>query len=281
VLLQDYPNLEYIVIDGGSTDTSIATIRHYERWLTYWTSESDRGQADALNKGFERTTGSLLGWVNSDDLLEPGALHRLANAHQSHPSAILLGDVINFDEETGKSWRIRQGNVDFEHMSQPWRYAVTWHQPGTWFTRKLFERVGRFDESLRYVFDWDWMCRALPLAAVHHLNCPLARFRYHARSKTVLEAELWRSEKEAILKRYWPRSIADNPALARAVVEFVAATDMIVYQSSARREAIAHLSRAFISDWRVLRWQRYWVAWLKALLPPAVLHVFRRLMKGF
>ena len=281
VLLQGYPNLEYIIMDGGSTDDSVATIRRYAPWLSYWVSVRDSGQAHALNKGFERATGSLFGSINSDDLLEPGALRLLALAHHQRPTAILLGDVINFDEQTGVSWQIRQRNVSFDTMSQPWRHAVTWHQPGTWFPRALYQGAGGFDETLRYLFDWDWMCRALPFAPVHQVGGVLARFRYQDSSKTVGEWSLWREEKATLIRRYWPLGVANDATLARAVLEFVAATDTMVYQAYARREAIAHLRRALHHDIRVLAWPRYWVAWVKALLPQHVLQFFRVLFKGF
>ncbi|MEB3274148.1 MAG: glycosyltransferase family 2 protein, partial [Prochlorothrix sp.] len=82
VLLQGYPNLEYIVVDGGSTDNSIEVIRKYEPWLTYWVSEPDRGQSDAINKGFSYSTGKILGWLNSDDLIVDLALVKLASVYQ-------------------------------------------------------------------------------------------------------------------------------------------------------------------------------------------------------
>jgi len=280
VLLQGYPNLEYIVIDGASTDGSSEIIRRYEPWLSYWMSARDSGQAQALNHGFERTSGTLLGSINSDDLLEPGVLRSLALAHQAQSNAILLGDVINFDARDGASWRIRQRNVNFDAMSQPWRRAVTWHQPGTWFPRSLYQRVGPYDETLRYLFDWDWMCRALRLAPVRRLNEAVARFRYHAESKTVGEAESWRAERATLIRRYWPHQTCDAKLL-HAILEFASATDKMVYQSYDRRAAVGHLVRALGHDQRLLALPRYWIAWGKILLPQTVAQRVRVLLKGF
>ena len=158
VLLQGYPNLEYLVIDGGSTDESVELLQRYDQWIAHWVTEPDRGQPHALNKGLARCTGDILGWINSDDLLLPEALSHLAVAAKKHPRAMILGNVVNCDEIRGYKWEMAQRNVSFDKMSQPWRYAVTWHQPGVYFPRTLFQRIGPMDESLPYVFDWDWMC---------------------------------------------------------------------------------------------------------------------------
>src|SRR5687768_8040118 len=85
VLRQGYPRLEYIIIDGGSSDNSVEIIQKYSNQLAYWVSEKDQGQANAINKGFARATGEIMGWVNSDDLLLPGALHRIGLAYQQNP----------------------------------------------------------------------------------------------------------------------------------------------------------------------------------------------------
>ena len=96
VLLQRYPNLEYIIMDGGSTDGSVEIIRKYQEWITFWTSEEDQGQTDAIQKGFSRSTGSILAWLNSDDIYFPGALVAMAQAHLLSPRTVLLGKVQNF-----------------------------------------------------------------------------------------------------------------------------------------------------------------------------------------
>src|SRR5262249_42815910 len=95
VLLQGYPNLEYIVIDGGSTDCSLDVIKQYEPWLTSWVSEADRGQAHAINKGLERCTGRIFNWINSDDILAPNALATIAPLFGDHDA--VAGAVVNFD----------------------------------------------------------------------------------------------------------------------------------------------------------------------------------------
>ena len=104
VICQGYPNLEYIIIDGGSTDGSVEIIKKYEEYLSYWVSEPDRGQAHAINKGISRITGDIFGWINSDDMLLPGSLSTIGKNHKGQEDKILLGDVINCYEMQKKEY---------------------------------------------------------------------------------------------------------------------------------------------------------------------------------
>ena len=96
IIIQGYPNLEYMIFDGGSKDQSVETIKKYNRWITYWESEPDHGQAHAINKGLRRCSGDIVGWINSDDMLLPGSLFKIGMNHLLHNNLILLGDVIKF-----------------------------------------------------------------------------------------------------------------------------------------------------------------------------------------
>src|SRR5258706_6083465 len=111
VLDQRYPNLEYIVVDGGSTDGSVDIIRRYEDRLTYWVSEPDRGQADAINKGLARATGEIRAYLNSDDLYLPGALLRVAAEYRAHPDADIICGVCRVIDEHGRMVGQRQGTI--------------------------------------------------------------------------------------------------------------------------------------------------------------------------
>lgn len=147
VLLQGYPNLEYIILDGGSQDGSVDIIRKYEKWISFWVSEPDQGQANAINKGFQRITGDLRTWLNSDDLLLPCTLFRMAGAHSQNPAAILLGYLITLSPADNFSYSVPQHKIDL--IDQP---ACLW-------TREPFEQNGPLREDMHYAFDWDFfMC---------------------------------------------------------------------------------------------------------------------------
>jgi glycosyltransferase involved in cell wall biosynthesis len=224
VLLQGYPNLEYIIMDGGSTDGSVDIIRKYEKYLTYWVSESDKGQAQAINKGFKRASGVLYGWINSDDLLLPGSLYSLAFAYSKNPSALLMGEVINFYENSTKIKTIKPHQVNFEGMILPAISGLSWHQPGVYIPACLVQHVGFLDESLRYLFDQDWMCRLLQVATVEYISKPIAKFRIHANSKTVGENFYWLSEMEIVAKRYWEGVSVNNKHHIEGHLEMVRAS---------------------------------------------------------
>lgn len=182
VLLQGYPDLEYFVIDGGSTDASTEVIRKYERHIDAWVSEPDRGQTHALNKGFARSTGRIHAYLNSDDVLEPGALTAVAEAFlQGHEWVV--GQVACFFEE----------GPPFPFPTLPGSSFTRWFlscpipQPGTFWSASLHERVGPFREDLRYVMDYEFWLRirfGLGLRP-HPIETPVARYRLHRDSKSV------------------------------------------------------------------------------------------------
>lgn len=204
VLLQGYPRLDYIVIDGGSTDGSVEIIQKYAPWLTDWVSEPDNGQAHAINKGFERATGTLVGWLNSDDFLLPGALRALAEAYRTNPEALIAGDVINFMDGARRGWVTHQHSLTAENLVAYWREMGNWHQPGLYWPRNLFKQVGFLDASLQYAFDRDFFARILLQGVpVTYLHQTVAAFRLHSSSKTMSMGTKWHEEQQLVSRRYF------------------------------------------------------------------------------
>ena len=202
VLLQEYRELEYIVIDGGSIDNSVDTIRKYEDHIAYWVSEKDRGQAHAINKGFSRATGEIVAFLNSDDLYCPGALHLVASEFVRNPDLQwLAGDVIDFDDARGIEERFRQSSSP---RLEDWvTRECNLHQPGVFWRGSLFASVGLFPEHMHYCFDWSFFCR---LAAIgirpKCIQGPLARFRRHSASKSSSQRFLMDAEEVTLVEEY-------------------------------------------------------------------------------
>jgi glycosyltransferase involved in cell wall biosynthesis len=192
VLLQGYPNLEYIVIDGGSSDESVDVIRKYEPWLKTWLSERDSGQADAINKGLKYCTGEIFQFLNSDDYLAPNALRRVARAFTD--CDCVAGCVVDFSETGDLHKLVNSGLRPRSFVVRP--PGFLYHQPGVWMSRAKVARLGGFDVSLRYKFDWELTIRYLERwPRVRYIPDELVFFRLHSNSKTVSEgAGFWDEE---------------------------------------------------------------------------------------
>jgi glycosyltransferase involved in cell wall biosynthesis len=202
VLLQGYPNLEYIIIDGGSTDGTIKIIKKYEKWLTYWVSEKDHGQAHAINKGWDLSTGSLLGWLNSDDTLLSGALKQLGKAHSHHPDSLIVGEVINYYSNIDKTEVVKQCGLTWRNFAGDWCPRFSWHQPGIYFPRGPLKEVGPLDESLNFEFDYDLMIRVLKRVGPFYLKKPIVKFLIHPEAKTQRQPVCMKEELRIISRRY-------------------------------------------------------------------------------
>jgi glycosyltransferase involved in cell wall biosynthesis len=248
VLLQGYPDLEYMVIDGGSTDETLGIIRKYARWLSYWVSEPDRGQAHAINKGLARTTGVAVNWINSDDVLLPNALDAIAGALTSAGDTIVVGDVVNFWDGTPREERIVQRNIALRPLVEYWTGEAAWHQPGIFLPTKLFEVTGPLDEGLQYLFDYDLLCRAVTGATVRYLAHPLVRFRLHPRSKSMQTGHRFVLEAFTVSQRYWSAiPAADVIAYRRKFASLILRVGLRQFRYSPR-QALALLQEALRVD---------------------------------
>ncbi|MFW6351377.1 MAG: glycosyltransferase family 2 protein [Bacteroidota bacterium] len=182
VLNQNYPNLEYIVVDGGSTDGSIDIIKKYEDRLSWWVSEPDNGQSDAINKGFSKATGEIFNWVNSDDLLCPGAIRMAVHFLQKHPGCeLVFGDRLVID---GTSTVIEAYEApSYSRWLPPLLSKLP--QEAAFFTSRIWKKVGGLDISLDYVMDTDLWYRFLEHTTFFHVPMYMGMYRKHVQSKSV------------------------------------------------------------------------------------------------
>ena len=281
VLDQGYPRLEYIVMDGGSTDGSAEIIHRYADRLAYWVSEPDGGQAQAINRGFARATGELLTWINSDDLLLPGALAAAARAYTAHPSALLLGDATHFSPADDLAFEVHAHDVTLANMVTNQRRGWAWNQPGTFIPHSVWERLGLLDESLRYVFDREWMCRALSYGVpLLYLRQPVAAFRLHTGSKSVGEVTKWGKEQLRVTERYaqdLPEWQPNDIRAAQELTDVVFYTSLFFIQGWDRRAALAHLRAAVRQQPRVLLAPHFWQLGLRAAMPLLLVRLARQL----
>lgn len=186
VLGQDYPNLEYIVVDGGSTDASVEIVRRYADRLAWWVSEPDGGQAAALNKGFARATGEILGWLNSDDTLLPGAVAAVVEALELDPGALLAyGDNVLVDESSRPVGLLPAREFDLATMLRTAQNHVV--QPGSLFRRRALELAGPLDEAGYYYFDFEFVLRLGLHGTAVRVPRELATYRLHPGSKSMSE----------------------------------------------------------------------------------------------
>ncbi len=188
VLLQGYPRLEYFVIDGGSTDGSVDVIRKYAPWLSGWVSEADRGQSHAINKGLARSEGSLLGWLNSDDRLLPGALQGLARAATEQPEAVAWVASARTVEPDGTVVhpRVPPRGLDRDSIAD-WNHVGHVPQPSCFFSRVAIDRVGPLDERYHFVMDVDLWLRLAAVGRIVEVEEMWAEETRHDAAKTMAQ----------------------------------------------------------------------------------------------
>jgi glycosyltransferase involved in cell wall biosynthesis len=202
VLDQEYPGLQYIVVDGGSSDATVDIVQRYRDQLASWCSEPDRGQVHAINKGLAQATGDVVAFLNSDDVYLPGALSAVGQAFaRDRRLSWLCGDTLFFSDVGGPVHLPRTVVPSTLSQLLCWEYKAP--QPGMFWRRETLE--GGFDERWRYCFDHaKYLDLVLEGHRCHHLPLPVAGYRLHASSKTVAEAQGFEREFDAIAERYEP-----------------------------------------------------------------------------
>jgi glycosyltransferase involved in cell wall biosynthesis len=200
VLLQGYPNLEYIIIDGGSTDNTVEIIRKYETWITYWVSERDAGQSEAINKGAIKSTGELINWLNSDDLLAEGTLWNLAYQYINNPShEVFIGHIAHFETDIVT----KKGITNIQIFKQIENTIIFggFVQPAMFYKNDVWRKLGGVRTEFFFCMDLDLWCRYLTQFGQAHIcktDSLYAYFRHHEFAKTTKHSDIHISEKVAI-----------------------------------------------------------------------------------
>ena len=264
VLLQGYPNLQYIVIDGGSTDGSIDIIRKYAPWLDYWVSEPDRGQSHAINKGLFRANGIWCNWLNSDDYLLPGALERIAVVAVESPAARLIAGRLRQLHTSGHLRPAPPLKLTGDPADDMVNHRMA--QPAMFYHRDCLPQV---DETLNLAMDFDlWMrfMAAYGAPAARLIDDPVAVFRLHPAAKTSVQAAGFEAEERGVLRNIFEALQAESAlldALAPASPHqpVIIGTPLPVAQLTravVRRYLLGDLRRAFhrgfgAAEFRLLR----------------------------
>lgn len=249
---QDYPNFEHIVIDGGSTDASPELVARHSVKLKYWVSEKDRGQTHAINKGMARACGDILAYLNSDDYYLPGCFKAVAEAVKQNPDADLFVGRCRYVDKHGNTSGGQFGEIaSFEEIVTLW--SVWWGgrqfvQPEVFWTRRIAEKVGPFDESLHYVMDYEFWARCLRAGAkVVRIDRELTAFRFTPNQKSNQSRAVARELLEVVRPWLWDPASPISPALRRRL------------KASWEYDAgFLHLREQLVSDGatRIGRWSR-------------------------
>lgn len=275
VLLQGYPDVEYIIIDGGSQDGSLKIIKKYEKWLKYWESKPDRGQAHAINKGWTRATGSIYLWLNSDDLLAPGSLICVAKEFYKHNAQWLCGGSLVIDE-TGRERQIMMPlyHKSLENMLTTWEQSsYSYPQMSTYVSANVVHSAGLLREDLNYVFDHEYWVRLVSLGYNPCLqNIILSRYRLHPKSKTVVDGPQFTKEAVQVAHEYANRFNLKTKA---------------VRLSLARGHAIRLIDKLRQQSYAVSRWKltfdllKTFIIWPSLMIKRPTLELFLRLLKDY
>ncbi|MBN1975115.1 MAG: glycosyltransferase [Sedimentisphaerales bacterium] len=207
VLTQKYPNLEYIVMDGGSTDGSVEIIKRYADRLAHWESHPDKGQADAIYRGFEISSGNIFGFLNSDDILLPGSLSIVGQYFKDHPiEEWVVGGTIYIDKNGQRLYNRFHlpicnlgARISFKQLLF---FGCTFNQPASFWRRDTFFALGGFDKTLQFCFDYDLYLRLSQRRKSGRIKQFLACFRIHPMAKSSTIHNICDIEKEILWQKY-------------------------------------------------------------------------------
>ena len=208
VLDQKGVEIEYIIMDGGSDDGSVEIIRKYEDRLAHWESAPDNGQADAIYRGFEKATGEIIAWLNSDDYYFPGALAHSVEAFKRQPQAeLLIGGCLTVDPDGAEMYRNYGFPFTFDALLH---WGCRFNQPASFWKREALFEVGGFDKSLRHCFDYDMYLRLAKRRPAIATRRILAAFRSHPMSKTNTLRDVKKAEDQLLWERHGRGDVSEE-----------------------------------------------------------------------
>ncbi|MBX2989880.1 MAG: glycosyltransferase [Bacteroidetes bacterium] len=205
ILDQGYPNLEYLIIDGGSTDNSVEIIKKYQKHLAYWVSEKDRGQTDAINKGLRRITGDIWGYLCSDDTYNPGTFERCMREFKTSDADVLYGNC-NFVNAEGTITRKKHPPAFTRERLLKGNFL---YQPSMFLRRSVLDRFGLFDEALHYSMDYEYWVRISTEVKFAYVDYPFSNYRLHRQSKSMHAVIGMNKEGRQIMKKHGVGIMAD------------------------------------------------------------------------
>ncbi len=243
---QSYPNLEYIIIDGGSTDNSVDVIKKYEKYLTYWVSEKDRGQSHAINKGFEKATGELFGWLNSDDYFLDDALIKLAEAYMEDTSVgVVHGRGLIHDENGNRIYEPELKEVTLQSLFE-WCDGNDFMQPSTLFTKKAWIECGPLDENLHMAMDMDLWINIRKKYKFKMVDAMLSHALSHKAAKTTAFRNIMFVDTAIVINKH------GGEVEARKMLEEMAGklTNCQEFSNYFNRNVLLKMLRRYVS-WRI------------------------------
>lgn len=270
MLDQGYPNLEYIIIDGGSTDGTVDLIRKYESRLAFWVSEKDGGQSNAINKGLGRATGDIIAYINSDDYYLDGAFERVANAYRENPGVDLWHGRCRIVDQYGAKVDERKGSISgYDEILDLW--GVWWKrrnfvQPEVFWTKRIGDKVGAFREDLHLVMDYEYWLRIFAAGGTaEFIDTEVAAFRLQPNQKSTQPART----AEELLRVIQPHLFGprDGPALrnrrelrAKWVyhAQFLKEVEQSLERHESRWQRLLRLARFSVAHPRVAMSSDFW-----------------------
>jgi glycosyltransferase involved in cell wall biosynthesis len=252
VLGQDYPNIDYLVMDGGSTDGTVDLLKTYGPRVR-WVSEKDAGQSDAIARGFEQTAGTILGWLNADDELKPGAIRAIVDTFLANPEAALIYG--NADFIAGDGQNIGNCTVvepySFHRLVFYGDYII---QPAAFFSRQAYEDVGGLDKSLNWAMDWDLWIRLARRYDVVYLEELLASYRWLGSNKTAAGGFDRLQEIETVARRYGCKGLPAYFRLEQARLFAIEARQRLKHQQVAGMlNSLLKSATAIFTSWRATK----------------------------